>query len=1221
MNDLLDLDLSAPSSDPQHSTNAAKRGPQAKYSASKSSFDYLSSMGSSSTAYGAQSRSNAPFNGSTSANISAVAPKQAPVALATKHTATSAGSDAFSSLFESGSSSNGASTSSQSMAARMTPTAGVGALSANKSVGSSPLYLGSRPSSAASWVDCASQASLMWGAPADIRSDSSTFTNGIDASASDAWNFDLLANKPSAPPKPSSQVAELIPRMVSSALDDDDDPFDMGTSLLPSSSITSAPAASTGNPPNTDDFDLLGAFSQPATKRSAAEPALFASSATPRTRRTPSPPPHVLGQIVEMGFSIPQAKTALAATATPDGDWNVQAALEALMDQTFAESRAEKRREEEEMGRRAAQRLQDEEDQPRRPRRTYYEDEDDDFGQSREEPVLRRRADRNGRGTPRQDGDSSSSADVQARVQEQANELLSQASKFGLSMFKSGKAYWESGKASLQKALDEANAGGDAPRDKNPRTGEKLQNGRPKWWTEEKADNGEPAWSRDEPRQGIAPRKQEPTRRSPSSFRDSDDENSSPGSVSAARPQSISQPPQRPSAPPVSDLLGSNQTTQGATAAYKSPWRRAKHTESSRAASPASPSLSTPATPKRTPSPAFITRTHVHVPPAQLAAAMSHKDKGNELFKLGRFGEAVTSYSSAISILPGGSLALVLLYNNRAAARLKNGEERAAAEDCTAAMSLVLGDQSLERIDVAALARETMPGDLQNVNLAEQLGKALFKRAKSYEATEKWSSASDDYLTLLKGGEPLLKAAGGIKIVNEGVARCRQMTSQAATGSAKSTRSNGTANAADRPAVAPRPRPSTAGRPAVKTTGEAAQALRAANAAAEAEDDLRLQLKDSVDAKILAWKGGKETNLRALIASLDNVVWPELGWKTVGMNQLLSEGQLKGQYVRAIAKLHPDKLNATNTTVEQRMIAVVLELCRFSFWKDIHPSLLLNLQQYFNGFCARVRAQIMQIFAAACAVACLTTDALLQLETPDRTTSGGSRKTGGEEGSYIQGECFHTEAIMVGPVVRKGCFKCGDLTHIADKCPSATRLCYNCKSPDHESSECPAPRSADSKQCYGCGGIGHLAADCPTLRATRSYNAGPQKCYACGEMGHIARNCPTAAPTLDGELNSTPPTNGVPRAPAAGRGGRGGFRGGFRGGARGGFRGGFVGGARVIKCYNCGQLNHIAKDCTAPPSVAPQQRGPKTCYKCQQEGHIARDCPQNEQAAPVEASA
>jgi len=58
----------------------------------------------------------------------------------------------------------------------------------------------------------------------------------------------------------------------------------------------------------------------------------------------------------------------------------------------------------------------------------------------------------------------------------------------------------------------------------------------------------------------------------------------------------------------------------------------------------------------------------------------------------------------------------------------------------------------------------------------------------------------------------------------------------------------------------------------------------------------------------MAWKSGKENNLRALVASLENVLWPELGWVKVGMRELVTPSQVKIRYTKAIAKVHPDKV-------------------------------------------------------------------------------------------------------------------------------------------------------------------------------------------------------------------------------------------------------------------------------------------------------------------------
>ena len=46
-----------------------------------------------------------------------------------------------------------------------------------------------------------------------------------------------------------------------------------------------------------------------------------------------------------------------------------------------------------------------------------------------------------------------------------------------------------------------------------------------------------------------------------------------------------------------------------------------------------------------------------------------------------------------------------------------------------------------------------------------------------------------------------------------------------------------------------------------------------------------------------------------------------------------------------------------------------------------------------------------------------------------------------------------------------------------------------------------------------------------------------------------------------------------------------------------------------MKCYACGKLGHISRDCTAP-NGGPLNSSGKTCYRCGETGHISRECPQ-----------
>jgi hypothetical protein len=68
-------------------------------------------------------------------------------------------------------------------------------------------------------------------------------------------------------------------------------------------------------------------------------------------------------------------------------------------------------------------------------------------------------------------------------------------------------------------------------------------------------------------------------------------------------------------------------------------------------------------------------------------------------------------------------------------------------------------------------------------------------------------------------------------------------------------------------------------------------------------------LSEKVDAKVSAWRDGKRDNIRALIASLDTVLWENSGWKKVGLHELVMNNKVKISYMKAIAKTHPDKVS------------------------------------------------------------------------------------------------------------------------------------------------------------------------------------------------------------------------------------------------------------------------------------------------------------------------
>jgi len=76
-----------------------------------------------------------------------------------------------------------------------------------------------------------------------------------------------------------------------------------------------------------------------------------------------------------------------------------------------------------------------------------------------------------------------------------------------------------------------------------------------------------------------------------------------------------------------------------------------------------------------------------------------------------------------------------------------------------------------------------------------------------------------------------------------------------------------------------------------------------------------LQIKngnlDPVQLKVRDWKENKTRNIRALLGSLDTVVWEGCKWAPVGMHQLVQAHDVRKHYLKACLAVHPDKVCLT----------------------------------------------------------------------------------------------------------------------------------------------------------------------------------------------------------------------------------------------------------------------------------------------------------------------
>ncbi|KAL5861631.1 hypothetical protein ACOSQ4_002927 [Xanthoceras sorbifolium] len=105
---------------------------------------------------------------------------------------------------------------------------------------------------------------------------------------------------------------------------------------------------------------------------------------------------------------------------------------------------------------------------------------------------------------------------------------------------------------------------------------------------------------------------------------------------------------------------------------------------------------------------------------------------------------------------------------------------------------------------------------------------------------------------------------------------------------------------------------------------------RAAKALAEKnERDLQVQrdqaerhrISETLDAEIKRWAAGKEGNLRALLATLQYVLWPECGWQPVSLTDLITGASVKKVYRKATLCIHPDKVQQKGANLQQKYIA------------------------------------------------------------------------------------------------------------------------------------------------------------------------------------------------------------------------------------------------------------------------------------------------------------
>ncbi|KAI8344091.1 DnaJ domain-containing protein [Chlamydoabsidia padenii] len=311
--------------------------------------------------------------------------------------------------------------------------------------------------------------------------------------------------------------------------------------------------------------------------------------------------------------------------------------------------------------------------------------------------------------------------------------------------------------------------------------------------------------------------------------------------------------------------------------------------------------------------------TQPPISPDLIKKAIKARTRGNDLFKLGYYGDAEKSYNQALAILPDKHDVTAVVSNNRAAARLKNGQYRQCIVDCTFVIDWARQKSHLQ--DKTSVS--VLEGDI-TIRWHDQLAKALHRKAESLEKLMRWTEAIQLY-------EELIRMDSGDTKAQHGLARCQPTPT---------------------PPPPPPPRPAATQTTTTATAfpgldysifeespppSKAVAAMRARQAELAKEESERLEKADLVNARIDRWKRGKEKNIRALLSSLDTLLWPGAQWRGFSINELLEPKKVKICYMKAISKVHPDKL-PSSTTVEQKLLASGIFSVLNQAWDDFRTS-------------------------------------------------------------------------------------------------------------------------------------------------------------------------------------------------------------------------------------------------------------------------------------------
>ncbi|QPG76405.1 hypothetical protein FOA43_003794 [Brettanomyces nanus] len=268
------------------------------------------------------------------------------------------------------------------------------------------------------------------------------------------------------------------------------------------------------------------------------------------------------------------------------------------------------------------------------------------------------------------------------------------------------------------------------------------------------------------------------------------------------------------------------------------------------------------------------------------SAYTTEKSRAAESFKVGDFPKALSFYQSALDALPEGHALRIIMLSNISTVYEKLGN----AKDQLAF--------SVKGLDQIASICPDFSG-MTDIKIEKDKSLSLFwikllsRKAEALEHLEKFRDSLDSYNQLLSHGV-------SNKSIMDGRKRCMDV-------------------------LHPRPRKKAMPKSArvnskMPDTYDTMKRVQEKERLEEREENERFILHDEVEGILEHWIHGNENNIRALLAGLHEVLWPELNWKPVSMSDLVLDKKVKIVYMKAVSRVHPDKIGREVNT-ERKMIA------------------------------------------------------------------------------------------------------------------------------------------------------------------------------------------------------------------------------------------------------------------------------------------------------------